>query len=145
MNIVKQKVQDRKSEYKPLIIFGPLASGKTTLIDHLGYNAPKFEFVLPRTSQTIFHNGAVSGRDYHPCDIQTLDNPDIEWLLVERMEANANAPFEKLVSGILAKDLLNVDDNDIPIIEMQTFKNVEKFMNQKILDCHYAYIAPPSI
>ena len=28
---------------------------------------------------------------------------------------------------------------------MKTLKNVEKFRDLKILDCHYAYIAPPSI
>lgn len=50
---------------KPLVIIGPMCSGKTVLIDYLKYNKQEyFEHVLPYTSKKDFLKEEAEGADY---------------------------------------------------------------------------------
>ena len=51
--------------WKPLVVIGPAASGKSTLINHLRYNKPeRFTYVLNHTSRTEFRKEEAEGHDY---------------------------------------------------------------------------------
>ena len=49
-----------KKLYKPLVICGPLCSGKTTLINYLRFTKPEyFKYVVPYTSKTDFRRDEI--------------------------------------------------------------------------------------
>lgn len=79
--------------FKPLVIFGPQCSGKSTLINHLRFQHPDlFEKVLPYTNRTEFLDDEALNTDYKRIDQiefnDLLDNDEL--LFVEQIDEGVN-------------------------------------------------------
>ena len=62
---ILDKLHEIHFEYRPLIVFGTLGSGKSAFINYMRYTYDKFTYISPYTTSKHFYHGESVGNDYH--------------------------------------------------------------------------------
>ena len=74
---------ENKTVYKPLVVVGPICSGKTTLINYLRYTYDQFKLAVPYTNRKLFMLDEAVEVDYNKATKEAFSEKDVRWFFKE--------------------------------------------------------------
>jgi hypothetical protein len=151
---------------RPLVVIGPVCSGKSTLIDYLKYNKPRyFEHIPNYTSKSDFLKSDIVDHDYKIAPdgdkFFTKENDVGQlpmWLFKYKTDQSNHSGLQMSNTGMYGtkgkksywtgsvfQEVLEAQSKrKIPIIECTDLKAARSIYAKGEVECNFVYVMPPS-
>lgn len=76
------KLRGEQRVFKPLVVMGPICSGKSNLINYLKHNHHEFKQVIPYTNRKYFLKDEIEDVDYRKAAHTMFTDGHYQWFSI---------------------------------------------------------------